>query len=290
MIDIDTLLFTKMRIVEPRPVSRPVVPPGSGCEHCKVRYACFNFEGKQKGRFCGQHKLIGMINVKERRYCSFEGGCPTRASFGWPNDTKVRFCKDHVLEGMINISKMRPQRESNSVGDVARKHRPSRRRHKQQPSLKNCSLLPPPSRSSRPSQSSERSDETCLTDAIVWSHIHNLCESSLVCSELHRQSEENASSSSAFLLDDNDIEAMVPLLRSPEIDHIVDDLPTPDQIISSDDLRFYTTTAFSSHCGDVIFSISVDDLQSSLSSEIISEPLLSLHAFLSTVNLWDDEK
>jgi hypothetical protein len=34
---------------------------------CETKYPSFNFLGEKKGRFCSNHKVTGMVNVKKKR-------------------------------------------------------------------------------------------------------------------------------------------------------------------------------------------------------------------------------
>jgi hypothetical protein len=72
------------------------------CEYagCDKRRSC-NFQGEKHGRFCGSHKLAGMINVMIKR-CEATG-CSKMPGFNFEGESERRFCAAHKLEGMVNI-------------------------------------------------------------------------------------------------------------------------------------------------------------------------------------------
>jgi hypothetical protein len=61
----------------------------------------YNFSGLNKGRFCGTHRLEGMIDVFNRR-CEHEK-CTTRPMYNFSSLNEGRFCSTHRLEGMIDV-------------------------------------------------------------------------------------------------------------------------------------------------------------------------------------------
>ncbi len=69
-------------------------------EGCKTQ-PIYNFEGKSGGKFCKEHKLDGMIDVKHKT-CNFEG-CKTRPNFNFAGETKGKFCNKHKLDRMIDV-------------------------------------------------------------------------------------------------------------------------------------------------------------------------------------------
>lgn len=72
------------------------------CEfmNCSKRPSC-NYPGERFGRYCGAHKLSGMINVMYKR-CEATG-CTKMPGFNFADHTERRFCAAHKLEGMVNI-------------------------------------------------------------------------------------------------------------------------------------------------------------------------------------------
>jgi hypothetical protein len=78
------------------------------CETCGIR-ARYNISGEQLGKFCKEHKQIGMIDVKSKR-CQ-KDGCNTRPTFNFENETEAKYCKEHAELGMINIKSKRCQTE-----------------------------------------------------------------------------------------------------------------------------------------------------------------------------------
>jgi hypothetical protein len=73
------------------------------CEHegCR-KYPIFNYDGQTKGRFCGDHRLPGMMNIKSKR-CEQEG-CRKYPIFNYDGQKGGRFCGDHRLPGMMNVN------------------------------------------------------------------------------------------------------------------------------------------------------------------------------------------
>jgi hypothetical protein len=69
----------------------------NGCEKIPV----FNFATEKRGKYCKEHKLENMVNVKDK-HCQHEN-CTTRPSFGFPNTRTSLFCFAHKKEGMIQL-------------------------------------------------------------------------------------------------------------------------------------------------------------------------------------------
>eukprot|EP00884_Botryococcus_braunii_P022371 jgi/Botrbrau1/8818/Bobra.0335s0008.1 len=65
----------------------------------------FNFPGESCGRFCKQHSLEGMVDVKSRR-CAHEG-CEKYPAFNFPTETTSRFCGEHKQKGMVDVHNKR---------------------------------------------------------------------------------------------------------------------------------------------------------------------------------------
>ena len=76
------------------------------CEHdgC-TKQSAFNNPGEKGGRFCGTHKLSGMVNVVTK-VCEHDG-CAKFPSFNNPGEKAVRFCAAHKLSGMVNLGAKR---------------------------------------------------------------------------------------------------------------------------------------------------------------------------------------
>lgn len=70
-------------------------------EGCSKR-PYFNYQGETHGVLCNEHKQPGMINVGQAP-CA-EPGCHLAPSFNFPGQKKRLFCAQHKLEGMVNIS------------------------------------------------------------------------------------------------------------------------------------------------------------------------------------------
>ena len=69
----------------------------AGCSKRPV----FNLHGQTKGKFCVDHKLPGMIDVKNK-VCDHDG-CTKRPVFNLHGQTKGKLCSAHKLPGMINV-------------------------------------------------------------------------------------------------------------------------------------------------------------------------------------------
>ena len=74
----------------------------SKCEHdgCEKR-PVFNVRGAKKGRYCADHKLPGMVDVKNP-HCEHEG-CEKWPGFNVRGAKKGRYCADHKLPGMVDV-------------------------------------------------------------------------------------------------------------------------------------------------------------------------------------------
>lgn len=70
------------------------------CEHaeCKSLSPVFDYPGG-KGRFCGVHKLEGMLNVKSKK-CRHPGCTSVSPSFDMPGGSG-RFCNVHKTSEMV---------------------------------------------------------------------------------------------------------------------------------------------------------------------------------------------
>ena len=65
---------------------------------------CFNLPTERRGRFCKEHKLEGMVDVKNKR-CEHEGCTSITPCFNLPTERRGRFCGSHRLPGMVNVTK-----------------------------------------------------------------------------------------------------------------------------------------------------------------------------------------
>jgi hypothetical protein len=72
------------------------------CEYpgCKI-HPNFNFEGEIKYKFCGVHKLDGMIIIKHKT-CEYQG-CKITPVFNFEGEIKPKFCGNHKEENMVNV-------------------------------------------------------------------------------------------------------------------------------------------------------------------------------------------
>ena len=66
------------------------------CELC-AKNPCFAMPG-QKARLCGDHREVGMVNVKHKT-CEL---CAKRPTFATPGQ-KARFCGYHREVGMVDV-------------------------------------------------------------------------------------------------------------------------------------------------------------------------------------------
>ena len=70
------------------------------CIMCNEKQALFNDEGGPP-LYCGNCKEIDMININGLK-CEVEN-CYTTPVYNYPGELKKRFCENHKLEGMINV-------------------------------------------------------------------------------------------------------------------------------------------------------------------------------------------
>ena len=71
------------------------------CEYdgCEVLASC-NYPSEGKKRFCGKHKLDGMVILNKPK-CAFPGHCNVRPSFNYLGESsKGQYCFKHRLLGM----------------------------------------------------------------------------------------------------------------------------------------------------------------------------------------------
>jgi len=71
----------------------------------RKRDPSFNAPGEARGRFCKEHLLPGMENVKAKQ-CE-TNGCMRQPTFNAPGETRGRFCKEHRLPDMENVKSKR---------------------------------------------------------------------------------------------------------------------------------------------------------------------------------------
>lgn len=68
-----------------------------------IKTASFNYNGKDIGLYCNNHKKYDMINVK-RNVCNFSG-CNISAGFNIPNIKKPLYCNKHKTNDMVSTYK-----------------------------------------------------------------------------------------------------------------------------------------------------------------------------------------
>ena len=61
-------------------------------ENCKKR-AYYNYETEEKPKFCSEHRLENMINMKSKK--CFEQGCKVIPSYNYKNEKEALFCSKH---------------------------------------------------------------------------------------------------------------------------------------------------------------------------------------------------
>ena len=72
------------------------------CQHLNCfKRPCFNKPGEIEGRFCYEHKEDGMIDVKNKK-CEHDD-CLKRPYFNKPGETEEKFCYEHKEDGMIDV-------------------------------------------------------------------------------------------------------------------------------------------------------------------------------------------
>jgi hypothetical protein len=71
--------------------------------NANIKQPCFNLPDKNRGLYCGSHKLDGMINVLSKK-CLYEG-CESISQFNLPIVKSPIFCSKHKLEGMIDVKR-----------------------------------------------------------------------------------------------------------------------------------------------------------------------------------------
>ena len=67
---------------------------------CKVR-PIFNKEGETKALYCSQHKLEGMVDVKNKT--CIHPDCKVIPIYNKEGETKALYCSQHKLEGMVDV-------------------------------------------------------------------------------------------------------------------------------------------------------------------------------------------
>ena len=67
---------------------------------CKTRPS-YNVEGESKMLYCANHKVEGMVNVKDKT--CIHPGCKTIPIYNVEGETKGLYCSHHKIEGMVNV-------------------------------------------------------------------------------------------------------------------------------------------------------------------------------------------
>jgi hypothetical protein len=72
-------------------------------EGCKT-LPCYNYEGEITRLYCSEHKIVGMVNVKDRnRICKYDG-CKKRPHYGNKDDKLPTYCVVHKKKIMSDIT------------------------------------------------------------------------------------------------------------------------------------------------------------------------------------------
>ena len=74
---------------------------------CSVKNAVFNYEEENVGKYCNEHKKLGMIDVINKR-CQ-ENGCSTHPTYNFNGQKKGLYCNEHKKLGMIDVKHERCQ-------------------------------------------------------------------------------------------------------------------------------------------------------------------------------------
>jgi len=75
-------------------------------DDCK-KFASFNLPKENKGMYCSEHKLEGMIDVHHKK-CAHDG-CLKIPSFNSVTETTALYCIEHKLDGMIRVTSKKCQ-------------------------------------------------------------------------------------------------------------------------------------------------------------------------------------
>jgi hypothetical protein len=77
--------------------------------HCKhegcEKQACYNYRGEKEGIYCVTHKQEAMINVTSN-YCAYQG-CGTRACFNYEGLRLGIYCSKHKDDLMVDVRRLK---------------------------------------------------------------------------------------------------------------------------------------------------------------------------------------
>jgi len=75
------------------------------CEKCNIKRAMCNYRGKTGGIYCAEHKLENMVNVKSKR-CGYKGKeiCYTAPIYNFDGQKTGKYCIQHMQDGMVNVT------------------------------------------------------------------------------------------------------------------------------------------------------------------------------------------
>jgi hypothetical protein len=77
--------------------------PKNLCEVCGIR-ACFNYDGQKQGKYCKEHKEVGMVDIKHSKCIKCEKKVPC---FNKHSETVATHCGDCKEVYMINVIERR---------------------------------------------------------------------------------------------------------------------------------------------------------------------------------------
>jgi hypothetical protein len=69
-------------------------------DECK-RQSAFNYKYELKAIYCNEHKLNGMVNVKDKR--CMNDNCNWRPIYNIEGESRGIYCKEHKLNGMVDV-------------------------------------------------------------------------------------------------------------------------------------------------------------------------------------------
>lgn len=79
------------------------------CDDCRKnnvdKFAVFNLPGEKRGLKCVEHKLDGMVDVKNKKCAGKGGGCTTQPRFNTPGSSVAKYCVNCKEDDMIDIYK-----------------------------------------------------------------------------------------------------------------------------------------------------------------------------------------
>ena len=81
-------------------------------ENCGI-VASYNYEGESKTMYCTTHKLVNMIDVKNKK-CQYEG-CYAMPNYNYKEESKAIYCTTHKLVNMIDVKHKKCEHEGCNI-------------------------------------------------------------------------------------------------------------------------------------------------------------------------------